>query len=87
MDPLPQHNYHTRIRHNVTIKPSSLRQNSPDTNPIPVSTDQYPQFPPPGIVLHPDDASSKVFLAVARAFVSVVRSTARTSPSITHLTP
>ncbi|KAF9476594.1 hypothetical protein BDN70DRAFT_159673 [Pholiota conissans] len=28
-------------------------------------------FPPPGIVLHPDDAASKVFHAVARAFVSV----------------
>ncbi|KAF8160593.1 hypothetical protein BJ912DRAFT_1100196 [Pholiota molesta] len=28
-------------------------------------------FPPPGVVLHPDDAASKVFHAVARAFVSV----------------
>ncbi|KIM48941.1 hypothetical protein M413DRAFT_15187 [Hebeloma cylindrosporum] len=70
MDP-PQHNYHTRIRQNVPIKPSSLRQNSPDPVPTPVPTTQYPEFPPPGIVLHPDDASNKVFLAVARAFVSV----------------
>lgn len=29
-------------------------------------------FPPPHVVLHPEDAASKVFLAVARAFVSVV---------------
>ncbi|KAF9562145.1 hypothetical protein CPC08DRAFT_706871 [Agrocybe pediades] len=35
------------------------------------SNDNYPPFPPPNIVLHPDDATSKVFLAVARAFVSV----------------
>lgn len=30
------------------------------------------EFPPPGIVLHPDDASSKVFMAMGRAFMSVV---------------
>ncbi|KAG6896731.1 hypothetical protein C0992_006448 [Termitomyces sp. T32_za158] len=29
------------------------------------------KFPPPGIVLHPDDANSKVFLAIARSFLSV----------------
>ena len=31
-----------------------------------------PDFPPPHVVLHPEDATNKVFLAVARAFVSVV---------------
>ncbi|KJA27241.1 hypothetical protein HYPSUDRAFT_198509 [Hypholoma sublateritium FD-334 SS-4] len=30
-----------------------------------------PDFPPPHVVLHPEDAANKVFLAVARAFVSV----------------
>ena len=36
------------------------------------SSDNYPVFPPPNVVLHEDDANSKVFLAVARAFISVV---------------
>lgn len=30
------------------------------------------EFPPSNVVLHPDDASNKVFLAVGRAFLSVV---------------
>ncbi|KII89021.1 hypothetical protein PLICRDRAFT_53516 [Plicaturopsis crispa FD-325 SS-3] len=30
-----------------------------------------PQFPPPHVMLHPDDANSKVFLAVGRSFLSV----------------
>jgi len=31
-----------------------------------------PEFPPSHVVLHPDDASNKVFLSVGRAFLSVV---------------
>ncbi|KAI0721601.1 hypothetical protein C8T65DRAFT_565661 [Cerioporus squamosus] len=31
----------------------------------------WPPFPPPHVVLHPDDASSKVFLAIGRSFMSV----------------
>ncbi|KAF9036764.1 hypothetical protein BJ165DRAFT_1505754 [Panaeolus papilionaceus] len=31
----------------------------------------YPDFPPPNVQLHPEDANNKVFLAIARAFVSV----------------
>ncbi|KAG6813622.1 hypothetical protein H0H92_009239 [Tricholoma furcatifolium] len=49
-----------RVRH----KPSSRSRNDPRIEP-------WPQFPPPGIVLHPDDANSKVFLAIGRAFLSV----------------
>lgn len=30
------------------------------------------EFPPPGIELHPDDANSKVFIAMGKAFMSVV---------------
>ncbi|RPD65963.1 hypothetical protein L226DRAFT_455201 [Lentinus tigrinus ALCF2SS1-7] len=31
----------------------------------------WPPFPPPHVVLHPEDASSKVFLAIGRSFMSV----------------
>jgi len=68
------HSYATRIRHNITIKPAARRRNSTDAQlSHPPTPDQYPEFPPPHVVLHPDDANSKVFLAVARAFISVVR--------------
>ncbi|PPQ89070.1 hypothetical protein CVT25_006442 [Psilocybe cyanescens] len=64
MDPsLPQHQYSTRIRHNLTIKHDSINN--------PTITNHLPPFPPPGIVLHPEDATSKVFIPIARAFVSV----------------
>ncbi|KAF8633757.1 hypothetical protein AX17_004411 [Amanita inopinata Kibby_2008] len=75
------HSYGTRIRHNVSIKPSQRLRQSPDSpcvkrpkhvfpkhhNP---AVHNFPQFPP-HIVLHPDDASNKVFLAIARALLSV----------------
>ncbi|KAJ2969316.1 hypothetical protein NUW54_g12993 [Trametes sanguinea] len=32
---------------------------------------EYPPFPPPNVVLHPEDASNKVFLALGRALVSI----------------
>lgn len=35
-------------------------------------TRHHSQFPP-HVVLHPDDASNRVFLAIARALLSVVR--------------
>ncbi|PPQ63352.1 hypothetical protein CVT24_006725 [Panaeolus cyanescens] len=35
------------------------------------SAQHYPPFPPPNVQLHPEDANNKVFLAIARAFVSV----------------
>lgn len=85
-DPHIAHSYGTRIRQNIIIKPSARLRNSPDP-PIQLrkpkitaipKTQQtayanFPQFPPSGIVLHPDDANSKVFLAIGRSFLSVVR--------------
>lgn len=53
------------------IKPSTQKPNaSPATQPTPSN---FPHFPPPNITLHPDDANNKVFLAIARSFLSVVR--------------
>jgi hypothetical protein len=68
MDP-QQHSYSTRIRHNIIIKPACTRRDDHSTI---VPPDPFPVFPPTNVVLHPDDASSKVFLAMARAFVAVV---------------
>ncbi|KAG5354184.1 hypothetical protein J132_02767 [Termitomyces sp. J132] len=65
------HAYPTRIRHSLAIKPSP---NAPDPKPCsapPSPPSLWPQFPPPGVVLHPDDANSKVFLAIGRSFLSV----------------
>jgi hypothetical protein len=87
--PLPaQHQYGTRIRQNIVIKPSARLRQSPDPPPQPrkikpilplkpssvdsTPPNNFPQFPPPHIVLHPDDANSKVFLAIGRSFLSVV---------------
>ena len=69
------HSYPTRIRQNIFIRPAPKRTVSPELQSQPVPPEQYPAFPPQNVVLHPDDANSKVFLAVARAFVSVVRLT------------
>lgn len=84
--PNTQHTYGTRIRQNILIKPSARLRQSPDP-PSPArkivhksppenntsSSNNFPQFPPPHIVLHPDDANSRVFLAIGRSFLSVVR--------------
>ncbi|KAG5644991.1 hypothetical protein DXG03_007268 [Asterophora parasitica] len=83
LDSPAPHSYATRIRQNIVIKPSIRLRQSPDprprpsklANPATPATPQQPaalpQFPPPGIVLHPDDATSKVFLAIGRSFLSV----------------
>jgi hypothetical protein len=84
-----QHQYGTRIRQNSVIKPSARLRQSPDppllsrkVKPIPRHSKStslerqplsVPVFPPPHVVLHPEDASSKVFLAIGRSFLSVVR--------------
>ncbi|KAJ7694184.1 hypothetical protein B0H17DRAFT_474402 [Mycena rosella] len=74
--PPPQHTYGTRIRHNIRIKPSPRRCQSPapTTHHRRARSDAHdPVFPPPHVVLHPDDANSKVFLALGRSLMSVVR--------------
>ncbi|KAF8163008.1 hypothetical protein B0H34DRAFT_303935 [Crassisporium funariophilum] len=76
-----KHHYQTRIRHNITIKPSARLDPStsaqhrrpktatPNANASALAPEL--QFPPDNVVLHPDDATNKVFLAVARSFLSV----------------
>ncbi|EGN93233.1 hypothetical protein SERLA73DRAFT_78839 [Serpula lacrymans var. lacrymans S7.3] len=48
------------------LKPTDHTPNSPLTTPS-----NFPVFPPPHVLLHPEDANSKVFLAIGRAFLSV----------------
>ncbi|KAG7452716.1 uncharacterized protein BT62DRAFT_22170 [Guyanagaster necrorhizus] len=85
----PVHTYATRIRQNITIKPSTRLRHSPEPHrklrpapapapgacetglradcPGPAET----SFPSPHVVLHPEDASSRVFHSIARALLSV----------------
>ncbi|KAF8921515.1 hypothetical protein CPB85DRAFT_1428494 [Mucidula mucida] len=75
----PAHSYATRIRQSVpTVRlrydPDTLRAIKPA--PIPrVDNELAPSdlapFPSPNVVLHPDDANSKVFHAVARSLLAV----------------
>ncbi|KAG6872810.1 hypothetical protein C0995_006409 [Termitomyces sp. Mi166 len=73
-DTTATHSYPTRIRQNLSIRPSVRLRQSPEPNPRSAASTApppWPLFPPPGIVLHPDDANSKVFLAIGRSFLSV----------------
>lgn len=49
----------------------------------------FPVFPLPGVMLHPEDASNKVFQAIGRSFLSIVSSclhlTIYRSRYITHI--
>ncbi|KAJ7273531.1 hypothetical protein B0H12DRAFT_1228378 [Mycena haematopus] len=66
------HTYGTRIRHNIRIKPAPrLRQSPQPPHDHPRKQAKPVLFPPPHVVLHPDDANSKVFLALGRALMSV----------------
>ncbi|TFK42883.1 hypothetical protein BDQ12DRAFT_644791 [Crucibulum laeve] len=67
-DPTPMHQPPRKHRQS-----SAPKQSTPPTiEHIPQNNNHnYPDFPPPHIVLHPDDASSKIFLAIARSFLSV----------------
>lgn len=59
----------------TTPKPTqnAVASSSRQTHSIqPCPQDQIPQFPPPDVMLHRDDAGSKVFLAIARSLLSVV---------------
>ncbi|KAH9483774.1 hypothetical protein JR316_0003250 [Psilocybe cubensis] len=51
--------------------PRRAKSSANNVSVSPVPSAQLPPFPPPGIVLHPDDATNKVFIAIARAFLSV----------------
>ncbi|KAI6167070.1 hypothetical protein EDD17DRAFT_1542752 [Pisolithus thermaeus] len=79
-----KHPYGTRIRKNSVLRPSArLRHSSPPIppprrlRPVPTSPaqkqheDPLPTFPLPNVVLHPEDASNKVFHAIGRSFLSV----------------
>ncbi|KAI0317818.1 hypothetical protein OF83DRAFT_1057956, partial [Amylostereum chailletii] len=81
------HSYGTRIRQHSLIKPPArLRQPSDPTPHIPrrikpaasahkpkgpAPPPTMPVFPPPGVSLHSDDSTSKVFIAIGRSFLSV----------------
>lgn len=57
--------------------PSKLKAALPSSSPEPQGT--LPPFPPPHVMLHSDDANSKVFLAIGRSFMSVVCATLLTA--------
>ena len=54
-----------RIKPQPMPKLNTMHSNFP-------STSNMPAFPPSHISLHPEDANSKVLLAIARSFLSVV---------------
>ncbi|KAF9500354.1 hypothetical protein BDN71DRAFT_1117621 [Pleurotus eryngii] len=79
-----QHQYATRTSNNVDIKPAHRHRQSPSPPALASAASNSSSaattydndhaiitFPPPHIVLHPDDASSRVFLAIGRSFMSV----------------
>ncbi|VDB91447.1 unnamed protein product [Peniophora sp. CBMAI 1063] len=64
------------------LQPRKIRPNAPllqkATVATPAATDKAPplpagtpDFPPPHVTLHPEDSSSKVFIAIGRSFLSV----------------
>ncbi|KAH9854059.1 hypothetical protein C2E23DRAFT_819369 [Lenzites betulinus] len=57
------------------IKPATARNTKlPSVEispPPPPSNLDFPPFPPPHVVLHPEDAANKVFLALGRALMSI----------------
>ncbi|OJA18733.1 hypothetical protein AZE42_11125, partial [Rhizopogon vesiculosus] len=70
------HSYGTRIKN----KPSARLRHTPPPRRIkparhpsqpPTQPTNYPLFPLPNVLLHPEDASSKVFHAIGRCFLSV----------------
>ncbi|KAI8998800.1 hypothetical protein BD414DRAFT_134269 [Trametes punicea] len=53
-------------------KSSNARKNKESSVTCPSSTPvEFPAFPPPNVVLHPEDAGNKVFLALGRALMSI----------------
>jgi hypothetical protein len=89
-----QHNYGTRIRNNSLLKPSARLRLSPDPQPPrkhrqhrSLDHSNLPLFPPPNVMLHPEDANSKVFLAIGRSFLSVVCPSSIRPSSHAHCPP
>lgn len=84
-----QHKYGTRTRQNSIMRPSVRLRQVPEVatpqprkirpagpaKPLTVLDERatMPKFPPDSVVLHPDDATSKVFLAIGRALMAIVR--------------
>ncbi|KAJ2917593.1 hypothetical protein MD484_g2779, partial [Candolleomyces efflorescens] len=59
-------------RHKPSSPPNAAASSSRQTHSVaPHSPDDIPDFPPPDVILHKDDAGSKVFLAIARSLLSV----------------
>ncbi|KZV69649.1 hypothetical protein PENSPDRAFT_753172 [Peniophora sp. CONT] len=63
------------------LQPRKIRPNAPLQQKVAVATPtttkapplpaDTPEFPPPHVTLHPDDSTSKVFIAIGRSFLSV----------------
>ncbi|KAL4251607.1 hypothetical protein ABKN59_003829 [Abortiporus biennis] len=53
------------------IRPLPPIKAKADQTPSEATPDNLPPFPPPNVMLHPEDASSKVFMAIGRSFMSV----------------
>ncbi|KAI6039024.1 hypothetical protein EDC04DRAFT_3141121, partial [Pisolithus marmoratus] len=77
-----KHPYGTRARKNSVLRPSTRLRHSSNPpprrlRPVPTSPaqkqheDPLSTFPLPNIMLHPEDASSKVLQAIGRSFLSV----------------
>ncbi|TFK83938.1 hypothetical protein K466DRAFT_497500 [Polyporus arcularius HHB13444] len=54
----------------VKVLPATKSKHAVGSSPG-VPAPAWPAFPPPHVVLHPEDANSKVFLAIGRSFMSV----------------
>ena len=77
--PIPHH-YARRLHINKGLPSSKSKQAVGSSTPVPAPT--WPPFPPPHVVLHPEDASSKVFLAIGRSFMSVVSALTLIAPTL-----
>ncbi len=65
----------------VKVLPATKSKHAVGSSPG-VPAPAWPAFPPPHVVLHPEDANSKVFLAIGRSFMSVVSTLALIAPTL-----
>lgn len=79
--------HHHQQQHSNILKPSNRARPSPEpstsaplktrakSSPSPtveiIQPNDFPEFPPRDVVLHPEDVNSKTFIAIGRAFMSV----------------